>query len=385
MNKNPRLGRYVPSSVAGETVRAFVPPPLPPRPAIDLARLSLRLSEADRAVGRLDGIASMLPEQGPLLYMYARKEAVLSSQIEGTQSSLADLLRYESAAEAGDPIDDLREVSNNVDAMVHARKRLSTLPLSLRLIREMHARLMRSGRGRSKLPGEFRTTQNWIGGSRPGNASFVPPPPQAMTHCLGEFESFIHDESVALPPLVRAGLLHVQFETIHPFLDGNGRVGRLLITVYLLACGALRQPLLYLSLYFKQHRSDYYRLLNEVREHGTWEAWLEFFLEGVRTSADDAVTAATRIISLFETDHARLLAGGDRGTALRLFEQLKTQPYSTAATSAERLGSSVPTVIAALAVLERLGVVEEITGRRRGRVYAYEKYLAILNEGAEPL
>jgi Fic family protein len=385
LNKRSRLGSYVSSTVAGETVRAFVPPPLPPQPGLELESLALDLSEADRAVGRLDGIASMLPEQGPLLYMYARKEAVLSSQIEGTQSSLADLLRYESAAEAGDPIDDLREVSNYVDAMAHARERLTTLPLSLRLIREMHARLMRSGRGRSKLPGEFRTTQNWIGGSRPGNASFVPPPPQAMMRCLGEFESFIHDETVALPPLVRAGLLHVQFETIHPFLDGNGRVGRLLITVYLLACGALRQPLLYLSLYFKQHRSDYYRLLNEVRERGAWEAWLEFFLDGIRASADDAVTAAMRIIELFEADRARILAAGGGGTALRLFEQLKTQPYSTAAAAAERLRSTVPTVIAALAVLERLGVIQEVTGRRRGRVYAYGNYLAILNEGAEPL
>jgi len=265
---NPRLGRHIETPVAGEVVRAFVPPPLPPTPPIDILCLLERLSLAERALGRLDGITMMLPRQELFLYMYVRKEAVLSSQIEGTQSTLSDLLRFETDARAGEPIDDIREVSSYVDAMMHGLERLETLPLSLRLIREMHARLLQDGRGGTKAPGEFRRSQNWIGGTRPGNALFVPPPVIELDGCLADFERFLHEDASQLPALIKAGLLHVQFETIHPFLDGNGRLGRLLVTLYLCVHGVLRQPLLYLSLYLKAHRADYYRLLQEVRENG---------------------------------------------------------------------------------------------------------------------
>src|SRR4051812_11531570 len=244
---NPRLGRHIETPVAGEIVRAFVPPPLPPQPPIDVLALLERLSLAERALGRLDGITMLLPRQELFLYMYVRKEAVLSSQIEGTQSTLSDLLRFETEAQAGQPIDDIREVSNYVDAMMYGLERLQDLPLSLRLIREMHERLLQSGRGGTKNPGEFRRSQNWIGGTRPGNALFVPPPAQALDGCLDQFERFIHDHAMPLPPLIKAGLLHVQFETIHPFLDGNGRIGRLLVTLYLCVEDVLRKPLLYLS------------------------------------------------------------------------------------------------------------------------------------------
>jgi Fic family protein len=381
-----RLGRFVETPVAGEIVRAFVPPALPPLPPIDVLSLLDRLSLAERALGRLDGITMLLPRQELFLYMYVRKEAVLSSQIEGTQSTLTDLLRFETEAQAGQPVDDIREVSNYVDAMMYGLERLETLPLSLRLIREMHARLLQSGRGETKDPGEFRRSQNWIGGTRPGNALFVPPPTTELDACLDALERFMHEEASKLPALIKAGLLHVQFETIHPFLDGNGRIGRLLVTLYLCLNGVLRKPLLYLSLYLKTHRADYYRLLQEVREHGAWEAWLEFFLTGVADTANQAFDAATRIVDLFKTDRERITAESERpGSALRVHELLQQNPYLTATHLVERTGLSAPTVNAALADLERLGMVEEVTGRRRGRVFGYRRYLAILSEGTEPL
>lgn len=381
-----RLGRYVETPVAGEIVRAFVPPALPPQPQIDVLSLLDRLSLAERALGRLDGITMLLPRQELFLYMYVRKEAVLSSQIEGTQSTLSDLLRFETEAQAGQPVDDIREVSNYVDAMMFGLERLETLPLSLRLIREMHARLLQSGRGETKDPGEFRRSQNWIGGTRPGNALFVPPPTTELGACLDALERFMHEEASKLPALIKAGLLHVQFETIHPFLDGNGRIGRLLVTLYLCLNGVLRKPLLYLSLYLKTHRADYYRLLQEVREHGAWEAWLEFFLIGVADTANQAFDAATRIVDLFKADRERITAESERpGSALRVHDLLQQNPYLTANHLVARTGLSAPTVNAALADLERLGVVEEVTGRRRGRVFGYRRYLAILSEGTEPL
>lgn len=383
---NPRLGRFVETPVAGEVVRAFVPPPLPPAPPIDVLALLDRLSLAERALGRLDGITMLLPRQELFLYMYVRKEAVLSSQIEGTQSTLTDLLRFETEAQAGQPIDDIREVSNYVDAMMHGLERLEEMPLSLRLIREMHERLLQSGRGGTKSPGEFRRSQNWIGGTRPGNALFVPPPTTELDGCLDALERFMHEGESRLPALIKAGLLHVQFETIHPFLDGNGRIGRLLVTLYLCVNGVLRKPLLYLSLYLKTHRNDYYRLLQEVRERGAWEAWLDFFLAGVADTANQAFDAATRIVDLFKEDRERITAESDRaGSALRVHDLFQQNPFLTANQLVERTGLSTPTVNAALADLERLGVVEEITGRRRGRVFAYRRYLAILSEGTEPL
>lgn len=372
--------------MAGEIVRAFVPPPLPPDPPIDVLGLVERLSVAERAVGRLDGITMLLPRQELFLYMYVRKEAVLSSQIEGTQSTLSDLLRFETEAQAGQPIDDVREVSNYVDAMMYGLERLEQLPLSLRLIREMHARLLRSGRGGTKSPGEFRRSQNWVGGTRPGNALFVPPPVTELDGCLGALETFMYEHASRLPALIKAGLLHVQFETIHPFLDGNGRIGRLLVTLYLCVHGVLRKPLLYLSLYLKTHRADYYRLLQEVRELGAWEAWLEFFLTGVAETANQAFDAATRIVELFKEERERIRADSQRASsALRIHDLLQQSPYLTANLLVERTGLSAPTINAALADLQRLGVVEEVTGRRRGRVFGYRRYLAILSEGTEPL
>lgn len=381
-----RLGRHVETPVGGEVVRAFVPPPLPPIPPIDVLPLLPKLSAAERALGRLDGITVLLPRQELFLYMYVRKEAVLSSQIEGTQSTLSDLLRFETEAQAGEPIDDIREVSNYVDAMMYGLERLGDLPLSLRLIREMHERLLHSGRGGTKSPGEFRRSQNWVGGTRPGNAMYVPPPVSELDACLGDFERFMHEDGSRLPPLIKAGLLHVQFESIHPFLDGNGRIGRLLVTLYLCAHGVLRSPLLYLSLYLKTHRVDYYRLLQEVRERGTWEAWLEFFLDGVAETANQAFDAATRIVELFKQDRDRITAESDRaGSALRVHELLQQNPFVTSNVLVEKTGLTAPTVNASLGELERLGIVNEVTGRRRGRVFSYRAYLDILNEGTAPL
>ncbi len=383
---NQRLGRFVETPVSGEIVRAFVPPPLPPSPTIDILGLLNRLSVAERALGRLDGITMLLPRQELFLYMYVRKEAVLSSQIEGTQSTLSDLLRFETEAQAGQPIDDIREVSNYVDAMMYGLERLHDLPLSLRLIREIHAKLLQSGRGGTKSPGEFRRSQNWIGGTRPGNALFVPPPVGELDACLDALERFIHEDESRLPALVKAGLLHVQFETIHPFLDGNGRVGRLLVTLYLCANGVLRTPLLYLSLFLKTHRADYYRLLQEVREHGNWEAWLDFFLTGVADTANQAFDAAARIVDLFKEDREMITAESDRaGSVLRIHVLFQQNPFLTSNQLVRQTGLSAPTVNAALVDLVRCGIIEEITGRKRGRVFSYRRYLAILSEGTDPL
>src|SRR5882757_6009605 len=272
-----RMGTYVTTTVTGEPVRAFIPPGLPPNPPVELAGLYQYLDRANQALGRLDGLTTLLPDTKFFLYLYIQKEALLSSQIEGTQSSFSDLLLFENDAEPSVPIDDVEEVSNYVAALQHGLRRLAGgFPLSLRLIREIHAILLRGGRGANKMPGDFRRSQNWIGGTRPGNASFVPPPPEQLMECLGEFEKFLHDDKHRLPVLVEAGLVHVQFESIHPFLDGNGRVGRLLNTLLLCAKGALSEPLLYPSLYLKTHRSQYYDLLQQVRTEGAWEDWLAF-------------------------------------------------------------------------------------------------------------
>ena len=370
----------------GEKVRAFVPPPLPPEPPVDLRPLLPLLGRADRALGRLDGLAQLLPGPHIFLYAYVRKEALLSSQIEGTQSTLTDLFVLEAGEDVAARFDDVREVSNYVAAMQHGLDRQASLSLSLRLIRELHGRLLQDGRGASKQPGEFRTSQNWIGGTRPGNAMFVPPPPQEVMPCLGALELFLHDQDTGLPPLIRAGLAHVQFETIHPFLDGNGRVGRLLVTLMLCSEGILREPLLYLSLYFKAHRGDYYRLLQEVRERGAWEAWLEFFLAGVESTASQAVDAARRIIALFEADRRRIETEADRvATVLRVHEHLKRRLLASQRSITADTTLSPATVNAALDALVRIGVAREITGRQRNRLYAYDGYLEILNEGAQPL
>jgi cell filamentation protein, protein adenylyltransferase len=382
-----RLGRYETTAVAGETARAYVPRPLPPVPAIDLTNRQVALEQANQAVGRLDGIASVLPDPSLFLYMYIRKEALLSSQIEGTQSSLSDLLLYEADEVPGVPIDDTREVSNYVAAMNHGLRRLrEDFPLSLRLIREIHAILLSKGRGETKDPGEFRRTQNWIGGTRPGNALFVPPPPHLVMACLGDLETFIHADTPDLPLLVKAALVHAQFETIHPFLDGNGRLGRLLITFLMCERAVLREPLLYLSLFFKQNRQTYYELLQAVRERGEWEAWLDFFLRGVTETATQGTQTAQSLLRLFSNDRARIeQLGRPAATVLRLHQLLQHRGLMSIPGASRQLGLSQPTVTGAIAHLRGLGIVRETTGRQRGKVFVYDAFLNLLSEGADPL
>lgn len=381
-------GTYETSSTAGETVLAFVPAPLPPTPPPQFAGASARLhDEALLACGRLDAITALLPEPDLFLYAYVRREALLSSQIEGTQSSLSDLFLFELDEAPGVPFDDVVEVSNYIAALNHGLARLHEgLPLCNRLLREMHARLLARGRGADKQPGEFRRSQNWIGGTRPGNARFVPPPPAQVEPCMAAIERFLHDETLPFSTLTKAALAHVQFETVHPFLDGNGRIGRLMIALVLHQDGVLRQPLLYLSLYFKQHRAEYYRLLDAVRHDGDWEAWLDFFLEGVLTTAGGAVDTAHRLLALFRDDALRIQGlGRAAANTQRVFDALRARPLATITDLAARTGVAFPTAARAIDALGNLGMVREITGRRRERVFAYDRYLAILNEGGEPL
>ncbi len=382
-----QTGEFAVTTTTGETVRAFVPRPLPPDPPLELDAFHPLLDRANQALGRLDGLSTLLPDTELFLYLYVRKEAVLSSQIEGTQSSLSDLLLFENEAAPGVPIDDVREVSNYVAAMQHGLERLREgFPLSLRLIREIHGILLRDGRGGDRTPGEFRRSQNWIGGTRPGNAAFVPPPPERLMECLDSFEKFLHDEEQKLPLLVQLGLIHVQFETIHPFLDGNGRLGRLLITLLLCARGALREPLLYLSLYFKTHRSVYYDLLQRVRTQGVWEEWLTFFLEGAESTAKQAADTAVQLIRLFEADRKRIQEIGRSAlSALRVHEYLQKKPLINIGLAARALNLSVPTVSGALARLEEMGIARETTGRERDRIYAYTQYMNIVSAGTEPI
>jgi cell filamentation protein, protein adenylyltransferase len=382
-----RIGSYVTTNVVGETVKAYIPVPLPPNPPVDLRQLHGRIDRADRAVGRLDGLSSLIPDANLLLYAYVRKEAVLSSQIEGTQSSLSELLLFENDAAPGVPIDDVEEVSNYVAAMQHGLRRLCKgFPLSLRLIREMHAILLRGGRGSNKTPGEFRRSQNWIGGTRPGNAAFVPPPPNRLMECLDPFEKFLHDDNESLPLLVKLGLIHVQFETIHPFLDGNGRLGRLLITLLLCEKKALREPLLYLSLFFKTHREHYYALLQRVRTEGAWEDWLAFFLEGIESTAGEVARAVKRSLALFAADRKRIgTLGRASFSALRVQEYMQKRPIANIGAISKTLSLSVPTVTAALQHLSELGITKEMTGGRRNRVFSYTKYLAMVAAGTEPI
>ncbi len=381
-------GRYETTLVAGETIRAFVPHPLPPEPPLELtAQRQQLLERATLALGRLDSVTLLLPEPDLFLYAYVRREAVLSSQIEGTQSSLAQLLLFELEEAPGVPLDDVVEVSNYVAALNHGLQRLrEEFPLSNRLIREMHAVLLSRGRGSEKSPGEFRRSQNWIGGTRPGNAHFVPPPPDAVQECMAALESFLHGEGNPYPALIKAGLAHVQFETVHPFLDGNGRIGRLLIAFVLHHDRLLSQPLLYLSLYFKQHRAEYYRLLDLVRAEGDWEAWLDFFLEGVEHTATNAVETAKRLLALFQQDEQKIQrAQRIASTVLRVFRVLCKRPLTTLNQVCEHTGLSFPAAARSMRALEDLGIAREVTGQRRNRVFAYQEYLNILSEGTEAL
>lgn len=379
--KRKSMGRYVRVSTASERFEAFVPDSLPPRPPIVWSpALRRRFDGALVALGRLDAVTAFLPNASLLLYGFVRKEAVLSSQIEGTQSSLADLLLYEVDAQPGVPVDDAREVSCCVAALELGLKRLrGGLPLCMRLLQEMHKVLFAQPRGRGKAPGELRRSQVWIGGTRPGNAVFVPPPVDAMPECLTSLERFLNDEPEAVSPLLKAALAHVQFETIHPFLDGNGRIGRLLIVVQLVADGVLREPMLYPSLYFKRHRALYYELLNAVRLEGDWERWLEFFAEGIEASARQGVETANALLKIVNDDRERIAGLGRAApSALAVHLALQRRPIATAASLVEQTGITPATVNKSLAHLEDLRVVTELTNRRRGRVFSYRQYVETL-------
>jgi Fic family protein len=379
-------GRHVHRGAASETYLAFVPDDLPTLTELNLDVSFYDLLElANRALGRLDGVATLLPDPSLFLYLYVRKEAVLSSQIEGTQSSFSDLLLFESDAIPGVPLDDVQEVSHYVSALNHGLSRLRDgFPLSARLFREIHGVLLAGGRGAEKTPGEFRTSQNWIGGTRPGNALYVPPPEDEVPRLVGVLEKFLHDQPERTPLLIKAAMAHVQFETIHPFQDGNGRLGRLLITFLLCAEGALSEPLLYLSLYFKMRRAEYYELLQRVRNDGDWESWLKFFLVGVKETADGAATTAKRILELFARDRARIeTLGRAAGSALRVHELMRKRPVLTIPRAANESGMSAPTITTALHQLLRLNMIRETTGRPRNRMFVYDEYLMILNEGTQ--
>jgi Fic family protein len=364
--------------------RAFVPLPLPPVPALALTADDERLlARANQAIGRLDGLSRLVPDVALLVYGYVRREAVMSSQIEGTQSSLSDLLLFEHEGVPGVPLDDVREVSNYVGALEYGLARLTELPLSRRLLCEIHARLLASGRGERSAPGEVRRVQNWIGGTRPTLATFVPPPPGALDELLAALERFLHDEARAPPVLVKAALAHVQFETIHPFLDGNGRLGRLLITLMLCGDGGLAKPLLYLSLYFKTHRATYYELLQRVRTDGAWAAWVRFFLQGVLEVAESAIDIATRLLARIRDDQALIerSLGRRAGTTLRVHASMTKRPVFRQPELVTQLGLTGPTVAAAVRAMLDLGLVRQLDQRRRDRVFAYGPLVAILTEG----
>lgn len=377
-------GHYIAISTIGEMVKAFVPAALPPQPPINWdGELRGRFDEALLALGRLDSVSKLLPDTSIFLYMYVRKEAVLSSMIEGTQSSLSDLLLFELDQEPGVPLDDVKEVSNYVAALDLGLRRLAEgFPLSLRLIKEIHGVLLAEGRGSQQTPGEFRRSQNWIGGTRPGNASFVPPPAEAMLDCMSKLELFLHDQAEATPVLLKAALAHVQFETIHPFLDGNGRLGRLLITLLLCESKVLQQPMLYLSLFFKTHRQRYYELLNDVRLTGDWESWLDFFAEAVIITAPQAVETSQQLLDLSNDDRLKISGIGRAATStLTVHHALLEHPIATSGSLVDKTGLTPATVNKSLGHLERLGIVSELTTQKRNRLFSCPSYIEIVNRG----
>ena len=381
------VGQIRRSTVAGEVIEAFVPNPLPPtQPPLALDSLSGLLARSEHALARLDLAGEMVPSLDWFIYAFVRKEAVVSSQIEGTEATLDDLLTFEAKPEGTKPGADVEEVCNYLDALAWARRELARprgLPLSMRLVHGIHRRLMRGVRGAAKQPGEVRRSQNWVGGTRPSNAAYVPPPPEEVPRLLGELERYIHAED-SLPPLVRAGLVHVQFESIHPYLDGNGRVGRLLIALLLEHWALLHAPLLYLSLHFKRRRPDYYRLLNEVRRTGDWEGWTRYFLEGVAEIAEESATTARDLYRLVSRDRDRVLtAKGSSLTAVRLLELLPRRPVVTIPGLVKMSETTKPTATKSIELLEKLGIVKETTGRKRDRTYRYSRYLEQLRTGTE--
>ncbi|MEA5115188.1 MAG: Fic family protein [Geobacteraceae bacterium] len=379
-------GQYVTISTVSEKAQAFVPAPLPPRPPIEWTPdLRNKFDQALLALGRLDSISTLLPDTSLFLYMYVRKEAVLSSMIEGTQSSLSDLLLFELDQQPGVPLDDVREVSNYIAALNHGLKLLGEgLPLSLRLFREIHGVLLDKGRGSTQTPGEFRRSQNWIGGTRPGNAAFVPPPPEEVLECMSKLELFLHDDPEPTPVLLKAALAHVQFETIHPFLDGNGRLGRLLITLLLCDQKVLREPMLYLSLYFKTHRQYYYELLNNVRLSGDWESWLDFFAEAVIATATQAVETAQQLLDLSKRDREIITSLGRAAlSTLQVHRALMEHPIATSNWLVKKTNITPATVNKSLGHLEQLGIIRELTAQKRNRLFCYTEYVEILNRGTE--
>jgi Uncharacterized conserved protein len=379
--KRPLQGYYVPVSTVGEKVNAFVPAPLPPTPPIEWSgKLLAAFDSAALALGRLDGASTMLPSTPLFLYTNIRKEAVLSSMIEGTQSSLSDLLLFELDQKPGVPLADVQEVSNYVAALEHGLKRIEDgFPVSLRLFREMHGILLSHGRGSHADPGEFRRSQNWVGGTRPGNAYFVPPPAGNVLECLGELEKFLHN--ISTHPLLKAALAHVQFETIHPFLDGNGRLGRLLITLILCEQRVLREPLLYLSLYFKEHRQYYYDLLDNVRTNGDWEAWLQFFAEAVATTATQAVASIHKLAEMADTDRASIAALGKAAPSVQtIHTAMLERPIVSAGWLVKKTGITPATVNKSFARLEELGIIRQLGDAKRNRLFAYSRYMDMLGE-----
>lgn len=385
--KRDLQGQYITISTVGEKVRAFVPSPLPPEPPVEWSpSLRERFDQALLALGRLDSVSVLLPDTSLFLYMYVRKEAVLSSQIEGTQSSLSDLLLFELDQQPGVPLDDVQEVSNYVAALNHGLKRLGEgFPLSLRLLRETHEVLLSKGRGSDRMPGEFRRSQNWIGGTRPGNAVFVPPPAEQLPDCMGKLELFLHDQPERTPVLLKAALAHLQFESIHPFLDGNGRLGRLLITLLLCSEKILKEPMLYLSLYFKTHRQRYYELLNNVRLTGDWESWIEFFADAVVDTATQAVDTAQRLMKLASEDGTRInKLGRVAGSVHQVHRILLQRPIASSNWLQEKTQLSPATINTCLKQLEGIGIVRELTGKKRNRLYAYSHYIDVMDQGTEP-
>lgn len=382
---SPRTGRIVVQQSGINGFSAFIPNPLPPDPPLQYDdEIKNLVEKANRALGRLDGATYMLPNPDLFLYMYVRKEAVLSSQIEGTQASLTDLLEYEGESEDDTSSDDVKEISNYVAAMDYGLDRLKELPLSLRLIKEIHARLLQGTRGGHKAPGEFRTSQNWIGGTMPSNARFVPPPAHEVLTCMGDLEKFLHDENNSTPTLIKAGLAHAQFETIHPFLDGNGRVGRLLITFILCHDKVIEKPLLYLSLYFKQFRDEYYERLTAIRRDGDWEGWIKFYLRGIYEISKQATSAAKLIMDL-QAKHRVLVntLGKASPTAIRLLDILYQHPLVSVPMVSKKLDLSAPAARKAINNLEQLDILREISGKRRDRLYLYDSYMNIIREGTE--
>lgn len=377
-------GTYVTSTTLGESVRAFVPHALPPaEPELDAACYFELNRTAELALARLAGVAGLVPSIDWLLYSAIRKEALLTSQIEGTQATLVDLFDKEAGLVVSNT-DDVEEVTNYLRAFRWTEQTLrdpNGLPMSVRLMRQAHRLLMDGARGSGRQPGELRQSQNWIGGTRPGNAVFVPPPPTQVPALLADLERFIHDTRPTLPPLVRIGLVHVQFETIHPFLDGNGRIGRLLIAALMEQWGLLSEPLVYVSAYLKQHQTEYYRRLSAVRTDGDWEGWVAFFLEGVARAADTAERGIVALASLINTDRRRLLQEPRITPAsLRLFELLPLMPIFSIDQVCERLGTTFPTANAAVKTLEKLGIVVEQTGQKKNRHYSYQAYVELLSD-----